>query len=313
MNSPIVVTLFPSGLAETVARLLQAILIQAKFQKFSDSECAVTLDNYEQFLDANVYIFQSSSMPVNDTVLGVAFLAQVLKQAGARKVILINPYFGYSRQDKSPIKGKPGHAEIIAKLYESSGIDELITVELHNPEIKKYFTIPVHELELTDVIAQQIKQHFGAKKDICLIAPDKGAYERVAKIGMLIGAGVLVFSKERYAADKTRVLGVSGTCTGQTAILIDDMIDTAGTAVNVARALMEMRPMPADGKNVKGFQEVVGFFVHPVLSGDAFDRIEKSPFSQVFVSNTLPMHGEHRKITQFDVSSVLAEFILKKV
>lgn len=308
MNPPIIVTLFPTPLADSVARLLQAHLIQANFQKFSDSECAVSIDNPEQFHGKDTYIFQSTGAPVNDTIFGVAFLAQLLKQAGARKVVLINPYFGYSRQDKSVIAGQPGHGQIIARLLEASGIDELITVELHNPAIKNYFTIPVHELSLTDTLAEYIKQHFGIRKEMCLIAPDKGAYERVAKIGLLVGAGVLVFSKERYAADKTRVVGVSGTCTGpstqlrtgKTAILIDDIIDTAGTAINAAQALMELH-----------FHEVIGFFVHPVLSGDACERIEKGPFAQIFVSNTLPVVGDHRKIVPFDISGVLAEFIWK--
>jgi len=319
MNPPIIVTLFPTPLAESVARLLQAHFVQANFQRFSDSECAVFLDDIEQFHGKDVYIFQSTGAPVNDTVFGVAFLAQQLKQAGARKVVLISPYFGYSRQDKSVISGNPGHAEIIARLFEASGIDELITAELHNPAIKNYFTIPVHELSLTDALAEYIKQHFGSRKEMCLIAPDKGAYERVAKIGLLVGAGVLVFSKERYAPDKTRVVGVSGTSTGpstglpgfaqgyaghgrtgKTAILIDDIIDTAGTAINAAQALLELH-----------FHEVIGFFVHPVLSGDACERIEKGPFSQIVVSNTLPVIGDHRKIVPFDISAVLAEFIWK--
>jgi ribose-phosphate pyrophosphokinase len=300
MTPPIIVTLFLTPICESVARLLQADLVQAHFQKFSDSECAVSIDNPEHFLGKDVYIFQSTGTPVNDTVLGVAFLAQQLKQAGARKIVLINPYFGYSRQDKGVIAGQPGHVEIIARLFEASGIDELITVELHNPAIKNYFTIPIHELSLTDALAEYIKQHFGSRKEMCLIAPDKGAYERVAKIGLLVGAGVLVFSKERYAADKTRVVGVSGTCSGKTAILIDDIIDTAGTAINAAQALMELQ-----------FHEVIGFFVHPVLSGDACERIEKSPFAQIIVSNTLPVPGDHRKIVPLDISGVLAEFIWK--
>lgn len=300
MNQPILVTLFSTPLAQSVARLLQAELVQANLQKFSDSECTVILENSDQFHGKNVYIFQSTDMPVNDAILGIAFLAQQLKQAGANKVILINPYFGYSRQDKSSIAGLPGHAEIIACLYEASGIDELITIELHNPAIKNFFTIPVHELLLTDTIAEHIKKHFSSRKEICLIAPDKGAYERVAKIGLLVGAGVVVFDKERYAADKTRVVGVNGAYTAKTAILIDDIIDTGGTAINAAQALMEL-----------GFQEVIGYFVHPVLSGEAYERIERSPFSHIFVANTLPVSGDYRKIVTFDISGVLAEFIWK--
>jgi len=299
--APILISLTPTPLAESVARLLHTNLLVAPLHRFADSECNVALADSDQFRGQDVHIFQSTGAPVNDTVLGVAFLAQQLKQAGASKVTLISPYFGYSRQEKSSISAFPGSVAIIAKLLESAGIDELITVELHDPLVKSFFTIPVHELSLNDTIAQQIKWHFGSRTDVCLIAPDKGAHERIAKIALLVGAGILVFSKERYAADKTRVVGVAGTCVGKTAILIDDIIDTAGTAINVAEALNDM----------KQFHEIVGYFVHPVFSGDALDRIEKSPFTQIFVANTLPVVGEGRKVLSFDISAVLAEFIWK--
>lgn len=300
MKQPIFICLSPTPLAEIVARHLHTNLLTAQFEKFSDSECSVTLQDPAQFHGQDVHIFQSTGMPVNDTVLGVAFLAQQLKQAGAQRVILVNPYFGYSRQDINKVTSGPGHVQIIARLFEAAGVDELVTVELHNPAIKEFFSIPVHELSLTDAIAEHIKRQFGVRNDLCLVAPDKGAHERVAKIALLVGAGVLVFSKERYAADKTRVLGVSGACMGKTALLIDDIIDTGGTAINVAAALKEME-----------YAQVVGYFVHPVFSGDAFDRINTSPFTQLFVSNTLPLAAENHKVAAFDISALLAEFIWK--
>lgn len=340
MTSPIIITLFPTPLAESVARLLHTNLLTAKFERFADSEIKVTLPDPELFHDAQVHIFQSTGMPVNDTVLGVAFLAQQLKQAGARKVILVCPYFGYSRQEKpgyvysadaKAMADRPGHlnsvrpdllrdlsvqsgpAGIIAKLYEASGIDELITVELHDPLLKSFFTIPIHELSLTDAIAAHIKRFYGGRTDLCIVAPDKGAHDKAAQIALLVGAGVLVFSKERYAADQTRVVGVSGNGMGKTAILIDDILDTGGTAINVATALLEMHntSLNSSGRTVGSFIQVVGYFVHPVFSGDALDRIDKSPFSHVFVSNTLPLKGESRKVETFDISGMLAELIYR--
>ncbi len=309
--NPILISLFSSLLGESVARLLHTNQLIARFERFSDSECAVSIENPEQFKDRDVHIFQSAIMPVNDTMLGVAFLAQLLKQAGAKKVTLVCPYMGYSRQDKcllSPLVRPElvkGPIEIIAKLLESAGIDELITVELHNPEVKKCFSIPVHELSLDDAIAQHIKRHYGTRKDLCLVAPDKGAYDRVAKIALMVGAKVLVFSKERYAANKTRVVGVSGSCNSRTVIMIDDIIDTAGTAINVATALNEIM----DSISSSQPKEIIGYFVHPVLSGDANNRIQVSPFTQIFVSNTLPLVGENPKVEVYDISGMLAEFI----
>lgn len=303
MISPLLITLSATTLGEEIARLMHANLHVATFKKFSDSECSVELPDSSQYQGRDVFLFQTSTMPINDTIMGIAFLAQELKQAGAKKITLICPYLGYSRQDISCIKGEvnlilPGHVAIIARLFEASGIEELITVELHNPDIKNYFSIPVRELILDQVIVEHIKWHYSSRTDLCLVAPDKGAADRVAKIALMVGAKVVVFSKERYAADKTRVVGVTGECVGKTAIIIDDIIDTAGTAIHVAEALKGME-----------FKEIVGLFAHPVLSGDAAERIEKSPFDRIYVSNTVPLSGLHRKIETFDISGTLAEFI----
>lgn len=302
MMQPILITLFPSPLAQSVARLLQVDLLIAKFERFADSEIKVTLPDPALFRGAQVHIFQSTGAPVNDTALGVAFLAQQLKQAGARKVTLVSPYFGYLRQEKSAIPGQPGHAQIIARIYESAGIDELITVELHDQAVKGFFTIPVYELKLNDVIADHIKRLHTGRTDLCIVAPDKGSYEQAAQVALLVGAAVLVFSKERYDADKTRIVGVTGAATGKVALLTDDILDTGGTAINVARALKDMN-----------YNEVIGYFIHPVFSGDALERIDASPFSQVFVSNTLPFARESRKVQVFDISGMLAELIWRKL
>ncbi len=293
------VALSRTDLTEKIATQLQQPLHYAELRQFADGEIDVKLADPKQFAGKIAVIVQSTGDPVNEHTLGVAFLAHELKNAGAQKVIAVIPYLGYSRHDESSIAGKPGSVAVIAKLFEAAGIDELLFVDLHDEKIIDFFSIPVHNLQVQSIIADHIKAQEKSLRDVCLVAPDKGAAEYVEEVAGKIGVGTLIFSKERFSMDQTRITGLAGECEGTTGIIIDDIIATGGTALNVCNSLPEM-----------GYKNIYGYFVHPVLAGNAVERIEKSCFSKIFVGNTLPLRKEaleSSNIEVFDVSSVIVD------
>ncbi len=292
------------SLVAGIAQKLVKQIMVPRVDQFADGEIRISFEDHSLFAGKKAVIIQSTCSPVHEHLLRVAFLAHELKNAGATHVVGVIPYFGYARQEKSDIAGKPGPVAFIAKLLESSGIDQIITVDLHAPEIKKFFFIPVHNVTIANAIAVHITQTGFELLSICLVAPDKGAEEYVRAVAEQLGIGVLVFAKERYDVNKTRVIGLTGECRGKTAIIIDDIIDTGGTAINVCNELASL-----------GFEAIHGYFVHPVFSGNALQRIAASNFKTLFVSNTIPLpvdlHGSH--VEQFDLSDELATVIKEVV
>ena len=288
-----------SSLAKQVTQKLGMPLHTAQVQRYADGEMRVVLQEPDLYSGQQVCIIQSTSAPVLEHIALVAFLADELRNAGAQHVRALVPYFGYARQEKSGMPGKPGPAALIAKWLEAAGIAHIMSVVLHTEAIKQFFSIPVENVTLEPFIAQYIKAHIPHEKKFCLVAPDKGAAAWVQNIAQQIGADYMVFEKERYGINKTRVVSCSGSCGGNTAIIIDDIIDTGGTALHVAQELKTM-----------GMQDIYGLFVHPVLSGDALQKVEHSVFKQVFVGNTIAVVVEHvSKITVFDVSTELATLL----
>jgi ribose-phosphate pyrophosphokinase len=285
-----------ADIAQRISAYFKKELYVPKIERFADSEIRISLENPVRFIDKTIILIQSTYAPVIEHIAEVAFLMQELKNAECERIIGVIPYFGYSRQEKSDSVGLPGHAVVIAKLFESVGLNALISVELHDALIETFFSIPVRNVLVHEIIAAHIKHLVGSLEGVCLIAPDKGAQAYVHTIAQRLGAGMLVFSKERFAADQTRIIGKSGSCKGKTAIIIDDILDTGGTALNVCKELQQL-----------GFQDIFGYFVHPVFSSDAQERIERSIFTKVFISNTIPLRSRSQKIGVFDVSGPIIE------
>lgn len=302
MNSIFVAFDNQNSLITTSAKEISHSIVSPRIQQFADGEIRVVLDDPTVFVDKTVVLVQSTSNPVQENIFRIALLAHELKNAQAKKIIGVLPYFGYARQEASNIKGKPGPAVVVARMLEVAGIDEIITVELHTPKIKSFFSIPIHNVILNDFFAQHIQKQFDSLADVCLVAPDEGARERVEAIAQKLNVGTIVFAKERYGIDKTRVLGKSGLCQGKVAIIIDDIIDTGGTALHVCDELTAI-----------GFEKVYGYFVHPVFSGDTLNKIKASQFTHIFVANTIdvPHVSEYEKVSVLDVSSQLSTLIKK--
>ncbi|HRN78463.1 MAG TPA: ribose-phosphate diphosphokinase [Candidatus Dependentiae bacterium] len=291
------------GLAGCIADAMNKMLHEAIVKKFADGEMSVTVDNPTYWIGNKAVIIQSTNNPVHEHIMQVAFLAQELKHAGATQVIAVIPYFGYARHDASTIFGKPGHAQVLARLLEEAGVDELITVELHKSSIKNFFSIPVRNIQLTDFIAHYIAESIDLSAGACLLAPDEGARERVQTIAYKLVLDCVVLHKERYEPNKTRVIGMEGgDCADKAIIVVDDIIDTGGTAIKACAKIKE-----------HGAREVYGLFVHPVLSGDACERIEASLFKKIFVSNTIELsaHTLNTKIHTFDITSLIVQEIYK--
>ena len=286
-------------LAQYVAKKLDKPLHIADVKQFADTEQEIKFPELPSLPNKTGVLIQSTYPPVNDHLVEVALASFGIKTLGAKNILGVIPYFGYSRHDKNVFKQKPGPVQVVIRMLEAAGITKFVTVQLHNPLIIPYFQVSVIDILLNDFFANLIKTHIPDWQNACIIAPDEGAREMIQDIANKVGCGYLVFSKERFAADKTKIIGVEGTCTSKTAIIIDDIIDTGGTAVNVANEL-----------KTQGFDRIFGFFAHPVLSADAPERIEKSAFEKIFVSNTIPLDGKKTsKIDQFDISSLVAESV----
>ena len=284
-------------LAARVAQQLNLPLTLCPPTKFSDGEVHVALEDPSRFRGQTVVLVQSTCAPVSETTLLVPFLVHELKNAGASRVIGVIPYLGYSRQELSKATGKSGSGWVVAQMLERAGLDELFILELHEPALKDFFTIPVHDMLARDAIAQHIRSTISDLKSICIVAPDEGAQSMAIDIANPLGASTMVFQKERYAQDKTRLLGHTGASDGTIAIIVDDIIDTGGTAINVCDALKR-----------QGFEKVFGYFVPPVLSGNASEKIEKSGFDTVFVSNSIPVRHT-TNIDIVDMSALIAHHV----
>lgn len=303
-----IVALQDTDVARKIASRFKKVLFIQKFNRFADGEVEVVLDDYKRYAGKTVVIVQSTGNPVNEYTLGVAFLAHALKQAGSTRVIAVVPYLGYSRQDKGITPTSSGSVAVIAKLFEQAGIDELITVELHNVDSARYFTIPVMNVSVRDTIAAHIKRQLIKRDRVCLIAPDKGVHDYVKAIAEQLRIGTVMFFKERFSPDQTRITACATECQGTIGIIIDDIVSTGGTAINAARKLLSM-----------GYMKIFGYFVHPVLVSGAFEILQKGGFDFLCVSNTLPLPADvqqHSFVTVLDVSesisSVLQERLMDK-
>jgi ribose-phosphate pyrophosphokinase len=286
-------------LARKISKQLGKDLHTTTLQQFADGEINVELNDPALFRDKIAVIIQSTGIYVNEHTLAVAYCAHELKNAGAYKVIAVIPYFGYGRQERSTIQGKSGHAAVVAKLFEGAGIDEIVAVELHELSLIDLFSIPVHNIRLQHVIAQHIKQRLNFFESTCLIAPDHGAHAYVEDIARVLSVPVLLFEKERYGKDKTRVISQEIASSKKVGIMVDDIIATGGTAIHVCNMLHE-----------QGFTMIYGYFVHPVLAGPALERLHESHFEKIFVGNTLPLSPESCVtgfIESFDVSNAITE------
>ena len=280
--------------SKAVAKYLSIPLSEAKINRFSDGEINVQIS--ESVRGKDVFIIQSTCAPANANLMELLIMVDALRRSSASSITAIVPYFGYARQDRKAAPRVPITAKLVANLMQTAGIDRVVTVDLHAGQIQGFFDIPVDNLYGSIVFKEYIQRK--NLKNPIIASPDIGGVARARNFAKNFDLDIVIVDKRREKANESEVMNIIGDVEGKDVILIDDMIDTAGTIVKAASAL-----------KAKGATSVMAFCTHPVLSGPAYDRIEKGELDELVVTDTIPLQQECSKITVLSVSKLFAEVI----
>ena len=283
-------------LAAKVAEKLGIELGQVDIRTFADGEIYVKY--MESIRDADVFIIQSTCRPVNENLVELLIMIQAARLASAHRVTAVVPWYGYSRQDKKSCPREPITARLVADILQTAGADRVITMDLHAGQLQGFFTVPVDHMTALSMIADYFKMK--GLEDVVVVSPDAGGLKTAKRLADRLECEVAVLTKLRPEHNVSRVMHVIGDVAGKTAVIIDDIIDTAGTLVNGVQALVE-----------KGAKEVFAACTHPVLSGPAYERIASSALKEVVVTDTIPLRQdvEHGKIVVLSTAGILADTI----
>jgi len=284
-------------LAADICKKLGIALGRATVSTFSDGETSVEIDENVRGMDA--FIVQSTSTPVNDNLMELLIMIDALKRASADRIIAVMPYYGYARQDRKAAPRAPITAKLVADLLTTAGASRVIAVDLHAGQIQGFFNIPVDNLYGTPILLEYVKRNYPG--DLIIVSPDTGGVVRARAFAKRLGATLAIVDKRRDAPNESQVMNVIGDVKDKNAIILDDMIDTAGTVVQAAEAL----------KN-EGATEVSVCCTHPVLSGPAIERLSSSTIKEVIVTDTILLHEKARackKIKVLSMAGVLSESI----
>ncbi|SEM87562.1 ribose-phosphate pyrophosphokinase [Luteibacter sp. UNCMF331Sha3.1] len=288
------------ALADDVASRLGIPLGKALVGRFSDGEAQIEIE--ENVRKQEVFVIQPTGAPSAENLFDLLVLVDALKRASAGTVTAVMPYFGYARQDRRPRSARvPITAKLAAKMIATAGADRVLTIDLHADQIQGFFDIPVDNVYASPVLLADIWRHH-SMDDLIVVSPDVGGVVRARALAKrLDDADLAIIDKRRPKANVATVMNIIGDVEGKTCVLVDDIVDTAGTLCAAAAALKE-----------KGARKVVAYCVHPVLSGAAIDNLEGSQLDQLVVTNTLPLRDNARncaKIRQLSVAELLAETI----
>ena len=297
------IVLFAGNASQTLSgRIAQQLMQPLGFiqvEKFSDGETRVEI--LENIRGRDVFLIQSTCPPANEYLMELLLMADACRRASAKTISAVVPYFGYSRQDRRPRNTRgPVSAKLVADLIETSGISRIITIDLHADQIEGFFSIPVDNVYSSPVLLGDIwKQKYIS---LVLVSPDMGGVLRARAIARrLDNAGLAIIDKRREQANKSEVVNIIGDVEDKTAVIFDDMVDTAGTLCNAAVALKEQ------GANI-----IVAYAAHPVLSGPAIERIQESELDELVVTDTIPLPQgalDTGKIRQLSIAELVAETI----
>lgn len=283
-------------MAREIAGFLGLPLSEADVRKFSDGEIFVEIK--ENVRGDDVYIVQPTCTPVNDHLMELVIMVDALRRASARRITAVIPYYGYARQDRKVAPRVPISAKVVAEMLMVVGVRRVLCMDLHAGQIQGFFNIPVDHLYAAPVLLDYIKDRF---KDVVMVSPDAGGVERTRAFAKRLDAGLAIIDKRRDRPNECQAMNVIGDVKGKVAILLDDMVDTAGTLCNGAATLLE-----------HGAKEVHACCSHPVLSGPAIERLNKSCIKSLVVTNSIPLTGDALKcdiIKVLSVSKLLAEAI----
>ncbi len=286
-------------LAGAIAERLKMHLADAEVGKFSDGECSVHIG--ETVRGCDVFVIQSTSQPVNDNLMELLVMIDALRRASAGRITAVIPYFGYARQDRKARARDPITAKLVADLITSAGADRVLTMDLHAPQLQGFFDIPVDHLLGIPVLCKAIQKEAFMKNEIVVVSPDVGSVGRARQMAQKLNASLAIVDKRRPKANVMEVMNIVGDVRGKVCLMVDDMIDTAGTITQGARALVD----------IGGATEVYACCTHAVLSGPAIERLENSVLKEIYVLNTieLPQEKKLSKIKEVSVAPIFAEAI----
>lgn len=284
-------------LARAICDHLGCTLLPSMVSQFSDGEIRVEIG--ANVRGSDVFVIQPTCKPVNFHLMELCLILDALKRASASRVTAVVPYYGYSRQDRKVMPRAPISAKLVADFLQAAGMHRLLTVDLHAGQIQGFFNAPVDNLYSMGILAEYVGET--VQGDLTVVSPDAGGVERARSFAKRLGCGLAIVDKRRDAPNQAKAMHVIGNVEGKTCVLVDDMIDTAGTMVQGAHVLLE-----------NGAKDVMACVTHPVLSGPAIERLNGSPFSQVVVTNTIPLSPEAQtcaKIKVLSVAGLLAKAI----
>jgi ribose-phosphate pyrophosphokinase len=283
-------------LAKEICGFLCIPLGSADVKRFSDGEINVEIRDNVRGVD--VFVIQPTCPPVNEHLMELLILMDALKRASARRVTAVLPYYGYARQDRKVLPRAPITAKLVADLLTAAGVSRMLTMDLHAGQIQGFFNIPVDHLYSAPVMLEYIKANYG--NDVVVVSPDAGGVERARAFAKRLNASLAIIDKRRVGPNVAEVMNIIGEVEGRTAILLDDMVDTAGTLAQSADALRR-----------SGARRIYACATHGVLSGPAIDRLEKSEIEELVITNTIPMGPKAgcRKVRVLTVAPLLGEAI----
>ncbi len=287
-------------LAQDVVRHLNIHLGRATVDRFSDSEIMVEI--LENVRGKDVFVLQSTCMPSNDSLMEVLVMVDALKRASAGRITAAIPYFGYARQDRRPRSVRvPITAKVVANMLTTVGIDRLLTMDLHSDQIQGFFDISVDNIYGMPILLGDVWTC--DYKNLVVVSPDVGGVVRAREMAKRLECDLAIIDKRRPKPNVAKVMNIIGEVKGRTCVIMDDMVDTANTLCEAARVLKE-----------EGAQSVVAYCTHPVLSGEAVNRIENSELDKLVVTDTIPLREDAKaciRIQQLSVASLLAETMLR--
>ncbi|MBU0986035.1 MAG: ribose-phosphate pyrophosphokinase [Proteobacteria bacterium] len=262
-----------------------------KVKRFSDGEIQIEID--ENVRKKDIFIIQSTCSPVNENLVELLLMIDAMKRAAATRITAVIPYYGYARQDKKVAPRVPISAKLVADLLQVAGASRIITLDLHAGQIQGFFNIPVDNLFAAPVLIDHIRQNFNS--DLVIVSPDAGGVERARAFAKRLKAQLAIVDKRRDAPNQAKAMAVIGDVGGKNVVILDDMVDTAGTLTEAADALMK-----------QGAKEVHAYCAHAVLSGPAVERIENSMIKTMVVTDTIPLQAKSEACNKIKVLSIAA-------
>lgn len=285
-------------LALSVTQHLNIPLGRATVNRFSDGEVAVEIN--ENVRGQDVFVLQSTCAPTNDNLMELMIMVDALRRASARRITAAIPYYGYARQDRRPRSARMAiSAKVVANMLQSVGVDRVLTMDLHADQIQGFFDIPVDNIYSTPVLLNDILAH--QYPNLMVVSPDVGGVVRARAMAKALDVDLAIIDKRRPRANVAEIMNIIGEVKGRTCVITDDIVDTAGTLCNAASALKE-----------RGAVRVLAYAPHPVLSGNAVDRITNSPLDELVITDTIPLRPEAEacpKIRQLSCAALIGETI----